>query len=158
MTALFFICIDSLLRNINSDINIDKVLVTTKISRTEVDFKAGSFADDIGVICKNDPIIRSWGSVIIKCFAIQNLSTMVVQFSDHCWVNVQVFRPPFDILLCETTMCGLFGYLDAWYFGISHLKREPFSINITWAIPNPSYLIKGSQGKPQSDLYITQLH
>ena len=48
--AIFILCIDPLLRNINADSNIDMVEIKTKISKQCVNYKAGGFADDINII------------------------------------------------------------------------------------------------------------
>ena len=50
--AIFILCIDPLLRNLNADSEVVKVEVKTKISGQNVNYKAGGFADDINVICK----------------------------------------------------------------------------------------------------------
>jgi hypothetical protein len=52
--AIFILCIDPLLRNLNADSEIVKVEVKTKISGLNVNYKAGGFADDINVICKGN--------------------------------------------------------------------------------------------------------
>jgi predicted nucleic acid-binding OB-fold protein len=52
--AIFILCIDPLLRNINADKDIKIVEVITRISRQQVNYKAGGFADDINVICGGD--------------------------------------------------------------------------------------------------------
>ena len=52
--AIFILCIDPLIRNINEDRNIDVVEVKTKISNQRVNYKAGGFADDINIICKSN--------------------------------------------------------------------------------------------------------
>ena len=52
--AIFILCIDPLIRNINDDRNIDVVDIKTKISNLQVNYKAGGFADDINVICKGN--------------------------------------------------------------------------------------------------------
>ncbi len=51
--AVFILCIDPLIRNINSNILIKKVNVTNRKSIV-VNHKACGFADDINVICLND--------------------------------------------------------------------------------------------------------
>ena len=45
--AIFIICIDPLLRNINVDLEIKMIKFTTKISKEDISFKAGAFADDV---------------------------------------------------------------------------------------------------------------
>ena len=47
--ALFIICIDPLLRNLNES----KIIEGIKINRGSILFKAGAYADDVSVICKN---------------------------------------------------------------------------------------------------------
>ena len=50
--AIFIICIDPLLRNINKSKVIQAIDI--KFGREKICFKGGAFADDISVICKND--------------------------------------------------------------------------------------------------------
>jgi hypothetical protein len=49
--AIFIICIDPLLRNINDSKSIREV----RICRSSTYFKAGAYADDVSVICLNRP-------------------------------------------------------------------------------------------------------
>jgi len=52
--AIFIICIDPLLRNINGNDKIKGITLESKISKTKVKHKACGFADDVSVICQND--------------------------------------------------------------------------------------------------------
>jgi hypothetical protein len=54
--AIFIICIDPLIRNINANQLIKKIRVVTpsKSTRTDINFKAAAYADDISVICRYD--------------------------------------------------------------------------------------------------------
>ena len=52
--ALFIICIDPLLRNLNADMNIESIPLLTEITKEEIKHKAGAFADDVSVICRGD--------------------------------------------------------------------------------------------------------
>ena len=52
--AIFIICIDPLLRNINADLEIKMFKFTTKITKEDIGFKAGAFSDDVGVLCGGD--------------------------------------------------------------------------------------------------------
>jgi hypothetical protein len=52
--AIFIICIDPLIRNPNADMEIKAINLITKISKENVNFIAGAFADDVGALCKND--------------------------------------------------------------------------------------------------------
>jgi exonuclease III len=47
--AIFIICIDPLLRNINESKNIKEI----RINKSSIVFKAGAFADDVSVVCQN---------------------------------------------------------------------------------------------------------
>ena len=49
--AIFIICVDPLIRNINADLQIQMIKFTCKISKEDIGFKAGAFADDVGVLC-----------------------------------------------------------------------------------------------------------
>ena len=53
--AIFIICIDPLIRNINSNKRIIPVIIRKKNNREKVDinFKAAAYADDISVVCNN---------------------------------------------------------------------------------------------------------
>jgi hypothetical protein len=53
--AIFIICIDPVLRNINSNNKIKKVALTNRgTPNLSINFKAAAYADDISVICLND--------------------------------------------------------------------------------------------------------
>jgi hypothetical protein len=52
--ALFIICIDPLLRNINKDVTIKKIDLELPITHEKVDYKAGCYADDVDVACGAD--------------------------------------------------------------------------------------------------------
>jgi exonuclease III len=53
--AIFIICIDPLLRNLNKNKNIKEIRITNKEGRDEkLNFKSAAYADDISVVCKND--------------------------------------------------------------------------------------------------------
>ena len=52
--ALFILCIDPLLRNLNAEKEIKIVEISTKMTKTKVNYKAGGFADDNNVICRGD--------------------------------------------------------------------------------------------------------
>ena len=52
--ALFIICIDPLLRNIELNTNIAAIEVQTPLSNVKVKNKTGAFADDVGTVTKND--------------------------------------------------------------------------------------------------------
>ena len=52
--AIFILCIDPLLRNLNADAEIKTIKVKTKLSKIDVNYKAGGYADDINVLCKSD--------------------------------------------------------------------------------------------------------
>jgi hypothetical protein len=53
--ALFIICIDPLLRNINKNRSIKQVKITKRNEiKKKIDLKAAAYADDISVICEKD--------------------------------------------------------------------------------------------------------
>jgi exonuclease III len=52
--AIFIICIDPLIRNLNSHNEIKAIELTTSITGENVNYKAGAFADDVGAVCKGD--------------------------------------------------------------------------------------------------------
>ncbi len=53
--ALFIICIDPLLRNINKNENIKQVKILKQgVIKKKIDLKAAAYADDISVICEKD--------------------------------------------------------------------------------------------------------
>ena len=53
--AIFIICIDPLLRNINNSDKIKGIMFKNKFIK-EFCFKGGAYADDVSVICRNDTI------------------------------------------------------------------------------------------------------
>jgi hypothetical protein len=52
--AIFIICIDPLLRNLNNNTKIKGIVLKSKSSKNSVCHKASGFADDISIICSND--------------------------------------------------------------------------------------------------------
>ena len=52
--AFFILCVDPLIRNINADSAIRKVEIKSRLTKTEVNYKVGAFADDVDVVCKSD--------------------------------------------------------------------------------------------------------
>ena len=53
--AIFIICIDPLLRNLNENKNIKEIRIKNKNGKDEnITFKSAAYADDISVICRND--------------------------------------------------------------------------------------------------------
>ena len=52
--SLFILCIDPLIRNINANIEIDEISMTSKLTKTKVGLKCSGYADDIAIICKNN--------------------------------------------------------------------------------------------------------
>jgi exonuclease III len=53
--AIFIICIDPLLRNINMNKKIKEIKITSKHGKKEdINFKGAAYADDISVICKKN--------------------------------------------------------------------------------------------------------
>jgi hypothetical protein len=52
--AIFILCIDPLLRNINKNPKIKPIILTTKKSKKNFFHKACGFADDISIICRDD--------------------------------------------------------------------------------------------------------
>ena len=52
--AIFILCIDPLIRNINSNSKIKQVVIKNSKNRLLNSHKASGFADDISVICRND--------------------------------------------------------------------------------------------------------
>ena len=51
--AIFILCIDPLLRNLNKNKRIEEVKIRRKnATNEEISFKGAAYADDISVICK----------------------------------------------------------------------------------------------------------
>jgi hypothetical protein len=51
--AIFILCIDPLLRNLNKNKRIEEVKIRRKNAKNEeINFKGSAYADDISVICK----------------------------------------------------------------------------------------------------------
>ena len=62
--ALFIICRDTLLRNINADPDIGIIKINSKLTNTEVKQKASAFADDVGVIFRSNHLKAIAGKVL----------------------------------------------------------------------------------------------
>lgn len=52
--ALFIICKDPLLRNINKDQTLKKIEIKLPMTPEDVDYKAGCYADNVEIMCKTD--------------------------------------------------------------------------------------------------------
>jgi hypothetical protein len=46
--------VDPLIRNINADSAIRRVEIKSRLTKPEINFKVGAFADDVDVMCKSD--------------------------------------------------------------------------------------------------------
>ncbi len=54
--AIFIICIDSLLRNLNENKNVKEIRIRRRNgSDSGIEFKSLAYADDISVVCQNEP-------------------------------------------------------------------------------------------------------
>jgi len=53
--AIFIICIDPLLRNLNKSSKIEEISIRRNNKVKKMGYKAAAYADDISVICKNNP-------------------------------------------------------------------------------------------------------
>ena len=38
------------------DNNIKTIVIKSKITKVDVNYKGGAFADDVGILCKGDPV------------------------------------------------------------------------------------------------------
>jgi hypothetical protein len=56
MSALVILCVDPLIRNINTDSAFRRVEIKSRLTRTGVNNKVGAFAEDVDVVCKSDQI------------------------------------------------------------------------------------------------------
>jgi hypothetical protein len=54
--SLFILCMDPLIRNINNNKRIKEIDIVGKLSGCKANYKASGYADDIAIICHNDPI------------------------------------------------------------------------------------------------------
>ena len=52
--AIFILCIDPLLRNLNANKKIKSIALETKITKKVVCHKASGYADDISIVCRGD--------------------------------------------------------------------------------------------------------
>ena len=52
--VIFIICIDPLIRNINSDRLILALELKTSITKVKVKYKSGAFANNFGAVCRGD--------------------------------------------------------------------------------------------------------
>jgi len=136
--AIFIICIDPLLRNLNESKNIKEI----RIKRSNVFFKAGAFADDVSVICQNN--IKSIQGVFNEYERLTERSglelnaekTEILKLNknDETTITVKYNKRIFYIRMVEKLkICGLF---------YSNNEEEEYTLNVLDKINKLSYKIK----------------
>jgi hypothetical protein len=69
--AIFIICIDPLLRNLNKSAKIQEINIVKNKKQQRIGYKAAAYADDISVICRNDQqsiqqIFNEYGRLTVR--------------------------------------------------------------------------------------------
>jgi hypothetical protein len=74
--AIFIICIDPLIRNLNNNNKIEQVDIKNKKNRLNTIHKASGFADDVSIICKNND--QSIKEIFMEYQRLTNLSGLTL--------------------------------------------------------------------------------
>jgi hypothetical protein len=111
--AIFIICIDPLLRNLNKSKDIEEI----KIQTSNIFFKAGAYADDVSVVCKNTAksihgVFHEYGRLTERSGLELNAEkTEILRLNNNQKLNIK-FRylgKSFNIeTVSKLKICGLF--------------------------------------------------
>ncbi len=74
--AIFIICIDPLIRNLNNNKNIKHVNIKQNHNKLNIIYKASGFADDVSIICMNDEL--SVREIFVEYQRLTNLSGLTL--------------------------------------------------------------------------------
>ena len=136
--AIFIICIDPLLRNINHSNTIKEV----KFETTNIKFKAGAYADDVSIICRNNResiqgVFNEYTRLTIRSGLELNAEkTEILRLNNKIHTNLAVkyANKTFNIeTVDKLKICGLFYCND---------QDEEYELNVTNKIRNLTYKIK----------------
>ena len=128
--VIFAICIDPLLRNMNSDPKIKMIELKTRLTKTEVKCKAGGYADDVYVVCKGDQ--ESVQGIFDQYGRLTRRSGLVLNAEKTEILNLhtdrkRIYRVEYNrqevkvVTVNELKICGI------WY--CNNLERE-YKLNI----------------------------
>ena len=140
--ALFIICIDPLLRNINKDASIKKIEVNLPITNEQIDYKAGCYADDVDVMCGADQasiqgIFKQYEKLTKKSGLELNADkTEIIALHTNRTLNYDVQYNGQNVkisTLKEMKICGI------WY---CTSKEREYELNISEKIKKLEHKIK----------------
>ena len=131
--AIFIICIDPLLRNINKNELIEKINININeenANNTNTNYKGSAYADDISVICKNN--VNSIQQVFKEYDRLSNLSglelnadkteILTINNKHPSYITFNYNKASFTILsVCKIKICGLYFCTD---------KDEEYTFNV----------------------------
>ena len=144
--AIFIICIDPLIRNLNRSDIIEKIVIKRKAG-FELDFKAAAYADDISVICKKNQaliqqVFKEYERVTTRAGLELNADkTEIIILNNDITENItfNVLKNKVSIQTVEKVkICGFFYATDL---------NEEYRQNVHEKIDKLSYKIKVWKGR-----------
>jgi len=138
--AIFVICIDPLLRNINKSKIVKQIKLDTKNSK--LFFKAGAYADDVSVICENERnsirgVFNEYNKLTVRSGLELNAEkTEILRLNTNQVLKVQIeyFGKLFSInTVDKLKICGLYFCND---------NDEEYNLNVVEKIKKLRYKIK----------------
>jgi hypothetical protein len=138
--ALFIIAIDPVIRNMNKNSNIEKIIV--KKSNFEIGYKAAAFADDISVICEFtkesiQQVFKEYERLTLRSGLELNADKtefLLLNNDDTKSITFKYYRGVFEVQSVRSVkICGL-------VFGTE--KGEEYRNNVTDKITKLSYKLK----------------
>jgi exonuclease III len=136
--AIFIICIDPLLRNLNQSKAINEI----KVDKTNISFKAGAYADDVSVICKNNQesiqeVFNEYDRLTERSGLELNADkTEILKLSNHHKTTIRVKYRDANIeigTVDKLKICGLY---------YCNNQEEEYQLNVAQKIDKLSYKIK----------------
>jgi hypothetical protein len=138
--AIFVICIDPLLRNINKSKGVKEIKVGK--NNTKISFKAGAYADDVSVICENDRksiwgVFNEYNRLTIRSGLELNAEkTEILRLNTNKLLKIQIkyLGKHFDVnTVNKLKICGLYFCND---------NNEEHNLNVMEKIKQFSYKTK----------------
>jgi exonuclease III len=136
--AIFIICIDPLLRNLNQSNKIKEI----SIGNSNIKFKAGAYADDVSIICRNNlesiqEVFNEYNRLSERSGLVLNAEkTEILRLNKKQSMNLKVkyTNKDFNIeTVNKLKICGLYYCNDT---------EEEYELNVKDKIRNLSYKIK----------------
>ncbi len=136
--AIFIICIDPLLRNLNQSNKIKEI----SIGNSNIKFKAGAYADDVSIICRNNlesiqEVFNEYNRLSERSGLVLNAEkTEILRLNKKQSMNLKVkySNKVFNIeMVDKLKICGLYYCNDT---------EEEYELNVKNKIRNLSYKIK----------------